>query len=338
MPPLFGIDGDAGRFQPEIGDGGMPADREHHLVGGDAGSVRQMRGEFLAVLVDLADGAAGEDVDAVLLHLGADMGADILVKTAQDVVAAIDQRHVGAEAGEDAGEFQRDIAAALDHDALRQFGQVKHFVGRDHVLDAGNFGAVVGRAAGRDQHVFRGDGLAGREPQRVGVLEHRAGLDHAARRTFRRWWCRPSSRAISLSLLAIRVGQSKVAAGMVQPKPAASSISCWMCEAIDETAFSARSRGSRRCRPCGILRRSSPWRHGRRRSGRRARRPNLLRSRTDRRRTQPWSALASREWRVANGEWRADAAARLPFATRYSPSRSLRSPCRACASRRGIRR
>ena len=40
-------------------------------------------------------------------------------------------------------------------------------------------GAVIGRAAGRDQHVFRRHRLAGREPQRVRVLEHRAGLDDA---------------------------------------------------------------------------------------------------------------------------------------------------------------
>ena len=135
-----------------------------------------MRGEFVAVPVHLIDGAAGDDGDALLLHLGAHMLADVLVETAQDVVAAIDHGHVGAEAGEDAGEFQRDIAAALDHDALRQFGEMKRLVGGDHVLDAGDFAAVVGRAAGRDQDVFRGDLLAGHQPQRVGVFEHRAGL------------------------------------------------------------------------------------------------------------------------------------------------------------------
>ena len=43
----------------------------------------------------------------------------------------------------------------------------------------GMAGAVIGRAAGGDQDVFRRDGLAGREPQRVGILEHRAGLDDA---------------------------------------------------------------------------------------------------------------------------------------------------------------
>ena len=105
----------------------------------------------LAVLVDLVDGAAGDDVDALFFHLGAHMLADVLVKAAQDVVAAIDHGDVGAVAIKDAGEFERDIAAALDHDALRQFGEVKRLVGGDHVLDAGNFGAMVGPAAGRDQ-------------------------------------------------------------------------------------------------------------------------------------------------------------------------------------------
>ena len=132
------IDGDAGVLQAEIGDVRMPADREHHEFGGDAGAVRQMGGKFLAVLVDLGDGAAGEDGDAALLHLGPHMLADVLVKAAQNVVAAIDHGHVGAEAGKDAGEFQRDVAAALDHDALRQFRQMKRLVGGDHVLDAGN--------------------------------------------------------------------------------------------------------------------------------------------------------------------------------------------------------
>ena len=93
---ILRIDGDAGLFQAEIGDVGMAADREHHLVGGDARAVRQMRGEFVAVLVDLVDGAAGEDGDAALFHFGAHMRAHVVVEAAQDVVAAIDQRHVAS--------------------------------------------------------------------------------------------------------------------------------------------------------------------------------------------------------------------------------------------------
>ena len=46
------------------------------------------------------------------------------------------------------------------------------------MLDAGNFLAMVGPAAGRDQNVFRGDLLAVGEPQRVGVLDHGAGFHH----------------------------------------------------------------------------------------------------------------------------------------------------------------
>ena len=48
------------------------------------------------------------------------MVAHVVVEAAQDLLAAIDQRHLGAEAVEDAGELDRDVAAALDQDALRQ--------------------------------------------------------------------------------------------------------------------------------------------------------------------------------------------------------------------------
>ena len=46
--------------------------------------------------------------------------ADVIVETAQDVVAAIDHGHIRAEAGKDACEFQRDIAAAHHDRAPRQ--------------------------------------------------------------------------------------------------------------------------------------------------------------------------------------------------------------------------
>src|SRR6266478_3016915 len=52
----------------------------------------------------------------------------------------------------------------------------------------------------------------------------------------------PSSRAISLSLLATSVGQSKVTGGMDHPKPAASSISWWMCDPITRSFFGTQPR------------------------------------------------------------------------------------------------
>jgi len=121
--------------------------------------------------------------------------ADIVVKTAQDILAAIDHRDVGAVAGENAGEFERDIAAALDHDALRQFLQVKRLVRRNHMLECRDGLPVIGRAAGRDQHNFRRDGLCHREAKRVGIFEHRAARGHLDRPMSRRpagTWSRPA--------------------------------------------------------------------------------------------------------------------------------------------------
>src|SRR6266576_6609710 len=52
----------------------------------------------------------------------------------------------------------------------------------------------------------------------------------------------PSSRAISLSLLATSVGQSKFTGGIDHPKPAASSISWWMCDPITNSFFGTQPR------------------------------------------------------------------------------------------------
>ena len=90
------------------------------------------------MLFDRLDQLPGDDLDAARLHLAAQVGANLVVEAAQDVLAAIDQRHLRAEPGEDAGKFHRDVAAALDDDLARQRGQVKRLVRRDRVLDAGN--------------------------------------------------------------------------------------------------------------------------------------------------------------------------------------------------------
>src|SRR6266404_5163097 len=92
-PAIVWIDSDASLLQPEIDYIRMPADREHHLIGGNAGAVRQMRSEFLAVLVNLADRTAGENGDAFLLHLAPHMGAHVFVEAAQDVVVSIMHWH-----------------------------------------------------------------------------------------------------------------------------------------------------------------------------------------------------------------------------------------------------
>ena len=122
MPPLFGLMATPAFSSPRLATLGCRPIANITLSEAMLEPFDRCVVNSLPCLSTLLDGAAGEDGDALLLHLGAHMGADVLVEAAQDVVAAIDHRHVGAEAGEDAGEFQRDIAAALDHDALRQFG------------------------------------------------------------------------------------------------------------------------------------------------------------------------------------------------------------------------
>src|SRR5690606_24009735 len=103
--------------------------------------------------------AAEDDLDAALLELAGEVGADVVVEAAQDVGAAVDQGGLDPEAGEDAGELDRDVAAAGDEDALRQFRQVEGLFGGDGVLDAGQLLGLPGAAAGGDEDLLRRDGL-----------------------------------------------------------------------------------------------------------------------------------------------------------------------------------
>ena len=129
-------------------------------------------------LLDGIDGLPGDDLDAAPFHFRAQMLAHVVVEAAQDVLAAIDQRHLGAEPVEDAGELDRDIAAALDQDAFRQFLEMKRLVRRDDVLETRDLAAGMRRAAGGDQDILGAHRFAAREQAHgVGVLDHRAALD-----------------------------------------------------------------------------------------------------------------------------------------------------------------
>ena len=96
------------------------------------------------------------NVDAAAAHLLAEIDADVLVEPAQDMLAPDDLDDLAAEPVEDAGELDRDIAAADDDDALWQGGQVERLVRRDHMLDAGDLRRLR-PAADRDQDVLGGE-------------------------------------------------------------------------------------------------------------------------------------------------------------------------------------
>ena len=108
--------------------------------------------------LDPREDLAGDDADAARRHRRRQPVAQILVEAAQNFIAAIDQRHVGAEAVEDRGELDGDIAAARDDDAARQFLQMECLVRGDDMLDARQFRVDVRMAAGRNQNGFRRDG------------------------------------------------------------------------------------------------------------------------------------------------------------------------------------
>ena len=104
------------------------------------------------------------------------MLAHVVVEAAQNVFAAIDQRHLRAKAGENAGKLHRDIAAALDQDALGQLRKMKRFVGGDDVLEAGDLGAMIRLGAGRDQNRLGAHAGAVRQTHGVGILQHGAAF------------------------------------------------------------------------------------------------------------------------------------------------------------------
>ena len=110
-------------------------------------------------------------------HFLAQVFADIVVEAAQDIFAAIDQRHSAAQPRKDAGEFHRDIAAALDDDALGQSLQMERLVRGDRVFDAGNLRPVMRPGAGRDQDRLGMHAFATGQAHGVGVFQHGAALD-----------------------------------------------------------------------------------------------------------------------------------------------------------------
>ena len=114
---------DAGLLQAQAAGVGRAADGEHHRVGFERRAVR--RGDATSAVAGLLDAprrscaAARSDARACAC-LGIEASRTSSSKPRSTFVAAIDERRLDAEAVEDAGELDRDVAAADDHDALRQ--------------------------------------------------------------------------------------------------------------------------------------------------------------------------------------------------------------------------
>ena len=120
------------------------------------------------------------DGDALSLHRLVQAFAHVLVKAAQGEVLADHEVDLGAEAGEDAGEFDGDIAPAEDDDAVGECGEVERIIGDDGVF-AAREGRAHRAAAGGDDDALGGDFPAA-DIQRMGVEEGGAGVETGAGR------------------------------------------------------------------------------------------------------------------------------------------------------------
>src|SRR5690606_29133552 len=118
------------------------------------------------------------DADALLFHLLVQRGAQIRVEAAEDLLTTIDERRLDAEAVEDVGELDGDVAAAGNRDGLRKTLQVERLAGGDAMLAARKRGVAVGVPARGDEDRFRGHGAVfGDEAHGVPVLQHGAALE-----------------------------------------------------------------------------------------------------------------------------------------------------------------
>ena len=96
----------------------------------------------------------------------------VAIEATQHIVGAHGLVDRGAKAREDAGEFDRDIAAADNQQALREHRQVEDLVRADRMFEAGHGGLKRRCGARRHQNEFRAD-LAP-----IGEQTHAVGPDH----------------------------------------------------------------------------------------------------------------------------------------------------------------
>src|SRR5205085_337698 len=118
---------------------------------------------------------AGVDLDAAVAHFQGEADPDVVVEAVQQFLAPDHLDDLAAEAAEDAGELDRDVAAADDDYLARQLRQIERLVRGDDMLDAGN-GRHGRMPAGGDQDVLGGVGAAG-DFDRVRIDQHAAALN-----------------------------------------------------------------------------------------------------------------------------------------------------------------
>ena len=140
---------------------GQATCRDERLLGLDDRAIRERHVQRAVALFDDARRQAAEaENDARARHRVAQAVSHIVVEAAQNVRRAHDLRDLSAQALEERGEFNRDIAAADHEKAPRKHGQIEDLVGGDRVLEA--LDAIEQRRTG----ARRNEDMAGEIPPR----------------------------------------------------------------------------------------------------------------------------------------------------------------------------
>mmetsp|Transcript_3987 Transcript_3987/g.9612 ORF Transcript_3987/g.9612 Transcript_3987/m.9612 type:complete len:420 (+) Transcript_3987:119-1378(+) len=158
---------DSGALQVERIDLALSAGRVQDLVALDALAVSgDHRERSVRVLDDFGGIRVELNVNVgVAFHLFVEVGAHVVVESAQEHIAAVHERHVRSEAVHDLCEFESDKASSNDDHALGLFVQVKDFVGGDGVFDARNVG-LEGPSTDGNENVLGGHRLGAASRQR----------------------------------------------------------------------------------------------------------------------------------------------------------------------------
>ena len=108
----------------------------------------------LAMLSTASTVLPRDDLDAALLHLRAQVRAHVVVETAQDVFAAVDQRHLRAETGERCRRTRPRYSRRPGSGCARA-ARSRWNASFEEITCSmpGIAGPMHGRGAGRDQHV-----------------------------------------------------------------------------------------------------------------------------------------------------------------------------------------
>ena len=147
------------------------------MIGCDLNAIGEAREQTGGGFFDGRRQCAKLKRDAGMPERNAQALAHILVKAAQNIIAAQGDRHLRPQARKQRGEFDRDITAADDQETARKGGEVENFVRRYRVFQAGNGGGEFRMRAGRDQYMAGGDFAARGQLDAIGIEHMSAFFD-----------------------------------------------------------------------------------------------------------------------------------------------------------------